>query len=52
MEQIKDIYTGKITNWKELGGQDLKILVVSRDSSSGTFEAFETIVLKGKKNYP
>jgi len=52
MEQIKDIYTGKITNWKELGGKDQKIVVVSRDSSSGTFETFEKIVLKGKKVIP
>ena len=52
MEQIKDIYTGKITNWKELGGEDRKIVVVSRDSSSGTFETFEKIVLKGKKVIP
>ncbi|HBY57552.1 MAG TPA: phosphate ABC transporter substrate-binding protein [Candidatus Atribacteria bacterium] len=52
MEQIKDIYTGKITNWKELGGQDLKIVVVSRDSSSGTFETFSEIVLKGEKIIP
>ncbi|MBU4483150.1 MAG: PstS family phosphate ABC transporter substrate-binding protein, partial [Actinobacteria bacterium] len=42
IEQIKDIYIGKITNWKELGGQDQKIVVVSRDSSSGTFETFES----------
>ena len=52
MEEIKDIYTGKITNWKELGGKNLKIVVVSRDSSSGTFETFETIILKGKKVIP
>jgi len=51
-EQIKDIYTGKITNWKDLGGKDQKIVVVSRDSSSGTFETFEKIVLKGKKIIP
>jgi len=51
-EQIKDIYTGKITNWKDLGGKDQKIVVVSRDSSSGTFETFEKIVLKGKKVIP
>ena len=52
IEQIKDIYTGKITNWKELGGKDLKIVVVSRDSSSGTFETFSKIVLKGGKIIP
>ncbi|HDK26082.1 phosphate ABC transporter substrate-binding protein [Candidatus Atribacteria bacterium 4572_76] len=52
IEEIKDIYTGKISNWKELGGEDRKIVVVSRDSSSGTFETFEKIVLKGKKVIP
>ncbi len=39
-EQVKDIFTGKIKNWKELGGSDMKIVAVSRDSASGTFEAF------------
>ncbi len=52
IEQIKNIYIGKITNWKELGGEDQKIVVVSRDSSSGTYEIFETIVLQGKKVIP
>ncbi|HDP36694.1 MAG TPA: phosphate ABC transporter substrate-binding protein [Candidatus Atribacteria bacterium] len=52
MEQIKDIYTGKLTNWKELGGRDQKIVVVSRDSASGTFETFNEIVLKGEKVIP
>ncbi|MBU4482948.1 MAG: substrate-binding domain-containing protein, partial [Actinobacteria bacterium] len=37
---------------KELGGQDQKIVVVSRDSSSGTFETFESLVLQGKKVSP
>lgn len=44
MEQIKDIYTGKITNWKEVGGEDSPIVVVSREDGSGTREGFETIV--------
>ena len=52
MEQVKDIYTGKIKNWKELGGEDKKIIVVGRDSSSGTFEAFESIVMKGERVIP
>jgi len=51
-KQIKDIYTGSISNWKELGGNDEKIVVVSRDSSSGTFEAFGTLVLGGAKVRP
>ncbi|MEA1939950.1 MAG: phosphate ABC transporter substrate-binding protein [Candidatus Caldatribacteriota bacterium] len=52
IEEIKDIYIGKITNWKELGGKDLKIVVVSRDSASGTFETFSKIALGGKKVKP
>lgn len=49
-EQLEDIYTGKTTNWKQVGGEDLKITVYSRESSSGTFEFFKESVLKGK-NY-
>lgn len=47
--QIRDIYTGAISNWRQLGGPDEKIVVISRDSSSGTFEAFGTLVLNGAK---
>ncbi len=47
--QIKDIYTGKIKNWKELGGADAAIVPISRDSSSGTFETFESLVMKKEK---
>jgi len=49
VEQIRDIYTGKITNWKELGGRDQKIVVISRDTNSGTYESFNTLVLKEAK---
>lgn len=47
--QIKDIYTGKIKNWKDLGGPSLPIVVVSRDVSSGTFEVFNEKALAGAK---
>ena len=47
--QIKDIFTGKIKNWKQVGGPDLKIVLVSRDSASGTFEAFTELALQGAK---
>ena len=40
MDQIKDIYTGKITNWKEVGGDDKAITVVTREEGSGTRGAF------------
>jgi len=46
-EQIKGIYTAEITNWKEVGGNDEEIVVVSRDSSSGTFVVFNDIVYDG-----
>ncbi len=44
LEQIADIYTGKITNWKELGGDDLEIVVIGREANSGTRSGFEEIV--------
>jgi len=47
--QIKDIYTGKIANWKEVGGPNEKIVVISRDTNSGTYETFETMVMKSEK---
>jgi len=52
IDQLAMIYTGKITNWKELGGDDLQIVMVSRDSSSGTFESWGQLVLKGEKVTP
>ncbi|WP_449622331.1 phosphate ABC transporter substrate-binding protein [Robertmurraya sp. Marseille-Q9965] len=44
MEQVKDIFTGKVSNWKELGGDDLEIVVVSREDGSGSRDAFQEIV--------
>ena len=44
VEQLKDIYTGKITNWKELGGDDKPIVVVSREDGSGTRDGFQQAV--------
>ncbi len=51
-DQIRAIYTGKISNWQDLGGADKKIVVISRDSSSGTFEAFESLALNNEKVRP
>lgn len=48
-QQIKDIYTGKISDWSELGGTPGKIVVLSRDTSSGTYEAFEVLTLNKEK---
>jgi len=49
IKQLKDIYTGKIKNWNELGGPNLPIVVISRDVSSGTFEVFNEKVMAGAK---
>lgn len=48
-QQIKDIYQGKITNWKEVGGADMAIVIISRDTSSGTYETFHKLVMKKEK---
>ena len=48
VDQVGDIFTGKITNWKEVGGPDAPITVYSRENSSGTYEFFKEHVLKGK----
>ncbi|MFA6384679.1 MAG: phosphate ABC transporter substrate-binding protein [Candidatus Omnitrophota bacterium] len=48
-KQVKDIYTGAVSNWASVGGVDEKIVVVSRDSASGTFEAFGEMALDKAK---
>jgi phosphate transport system substrate-binding protein len=48
VDQIGQIFTGKITNWKDVGGTDAPITVYSRENSSGTYEFFKEHVLKGK----
>ncbi len=48
IEQIADIYTGKITNWSEVGGEDMEIYVVGREAGSGTRDAFESITGVGE----
>ena len=52
VDQLGQIYQGNITNWKEVGGDDLKIVVISRDSSSGTFESWDHFVMKKAKVTP
>ena len=49
-EQLEQIFTGTIKNWKEVGGADEKIVAYSRESSSGTYEFFKEEVM-AKKNY-
>jgi phosphate transport system substrate-binding protein len=48
LEQLAAIFTGKVRNWKEIGGPDAPITVYSRENSSGTYEFFKEHVLKGK----
>ncbi|MCO5259496.1 MAG: phosphate ABC transporter substrate-binding protein [Crocinitomicaceae bacterium] len=49
-EQLEGIFTGKIKNWKEVGGADLKIIPLARETSSGTYEFFKEKVMENK-NY-
>lgn len=43
LEQIKDVFTGKIKNWKEIGGEDHPIVLIGREAGSGTRDGFETV---------
>ncbi len=43
LEQIAALYTGEITNWKELGGEDTPVVIIGRDAASGTRDGFESI---------
>jgi len=52
MDQLKAIYKGEIDNWKAVGGPDLKIVVISRDTSSGTYEVWEEKVMKKERVSP
>lgn len=47
LDQIRDIYTGKITNWSEVGGEDLDILAYQREPNSGSQNLMEKMVMKG-----
>ena len=52
LQQLMDIYTGKVTNWKQVGGKDAPIILYSRENSSGTYTYFKDNVLKGKDYSP
>ena len=43
LEQIAKIYTGEVTNWKDVGGEDAEIVLIGREAGSGTRDGFETI---------
>jgi phosphate transport system substrate-binding protein len=51
-DQLRGIYNGSISNWKEVGGADAPIAVISRDSSSGTYKDFQKDVLLGDNYRP
>lgn len=51
-EQLEGIFTGKIDNWKQVGGPDLKIVAYARESSSGTYEFFKEHILDNKNYAP
>lgn len=48
--QLRDIYSGKITNWKDVGGNEQPIVVIGRDTSSGTYDTWQEMIMdeKGK----
>lgn len=52
VDQLKGIYKGEITNWKDIGGPKKKIVVISRDTSSGTYEVWEKKVMNKERVYP
>ena len=49
VEDIAKIYTGEITNWKDLGGADAEIVVIGREAGSGTRDGFESITGTSEK---
>lgn len=52
LDQLKAIYKGEVKNWKDLGGPDRPIVVISRDTSSGTYEVWEEKVMKKERVSP
>jgi phosphate transport system substrate-binding protein len=52
LAQLSDIYTGKVTNWKQVGGNDAPIILYARENSSGTYTYFKDNVLMGKDYSP
>lgn len=51
-EQLKGIYTGRITNWRQVGGHDGQIVVLSRENTSGTYVYFQEHVLQNERYAP
>lgn len=45
-QQVRDIFTGRVQNWREVGGNDAPIVIVTREAGSGTYGAFEELVME------
>ena len=52
LEQLRDVYLGKVTNWKVLGGPDAPITLYGRENSSGTYVYFKDVILEGRDFAP
>ncbi|RLB84897.1 MAG: phosphate ABC transporter substrate-binding protein [Deltaproteobacteria bacterium] len=52
MDQLKALYNGEVKNWKDIGGPDKRVVVISRDTSSGTYEVWHKKVMKKEKVFP
>ncbi len=52
VDQLKALYKGEIRNWKEIGGADKPVVIISRDTSSGTYEVWEEKIMKKERVFP
>jgi phosphate transport system substrate-binding protein len=52
LAQLKAIYMGQVKNWKEVGGEDKEIVIISRDTSSGTYEVWEEKIMNKERVSP
>lgn len=47
-QQVRDIFTGRVQNWRDVGGNDAPVVIVTREAGSGTYGAFEELVMEGE----
>jgi phosphate transport system substrate-binding protein len=52
LDQLKSLYKGEVRNWKQIGGADRPVVIISRDTSSGTYEVWEEKVMKKERVFP